>query len=381
MDLMTRVAMFRGERRTAWIRRVNELSNWRVLDNISRVRFRSPRDPTTMSQHRLNELLKRNSRSFYLTLRVLPAAVRPQISLAYLLARASDTVADTEIVSPMNRLDALDRLRERILGISDEALNFAELIQQQGAPAERELLRSTETALVELRRLSANDLKLVREVLETIISGQELDLQRFSSASRQKIIALQSDEELDDYTFRVAGCVGRFWTRLCAENVFSETERRKFAGTFEFEELGVRFGKGLQLVNILRDLPADLRNGRCYIPADKLREFELTPPDLLHVENESRFRPLYDRYLNLAESHLAAGWEYTNQISRRRINLRLACAWPILIGMETMKKLRAEPLLEATRRVKVSRAEVRGIIVHSVLRYPFKSWWRAMAEF
>jgi hypothetical protein len=49
--------------------------------------------------------------------------------------------------------------------------------------------------------------------------------------------------------------------------------------------------------------------------------------------------------------------------------------------METMKKLRAEPLLEATRRVKVSRAEVRGIIVHSVLRYPFKSWWRAMAEF
>ena len=35
----------------------------------------------------LNELLKQTSRSFYLTLRVLPAAVRPQIGLAYLLAR------------------------------------------------------------------------------------------------------------------------------------------------------------------------------------------------------------------------------------------------------------------------------------------------------
>ncbi len=42
----------------------------------------------------LNDLLKRTSRSFYLTLRVLPAAVRPQIGLAYLLARTTDTVAD-----------------------------------------------------------------------------------------------------------------------------------------------------------------------------------------------------------------------------------------------------------------------------------------------
>jgi farnesyl-diphosphate farnesyltransferase len=46
----------------------------------------------------LTDLLKATSRSFYLTLRVLPAAVRPQISLAYLLARTTDTIADTEIV-------------------------------------------------------------------------------------------------------------------------------------------------------------------------------------------------------------------------------------------------------------------------------------------
>ena len=31
----------------------------------------------------LNELLKQTARSFYLTLRVLPAAVRPQIGLAW----------------------------------------------------------------------------------------------------------------------------------------------------------------------------------------------------------------------------------------------------------------------------------------------------------
>ena len=67
------------------------------------------------------DLLKRNSRSFYLTLRVLPRAIRHQIGLAYLLARTTDTIADTEIVSPGQRLNALDQLRERFLGISADA--------------------------------------------------------------------------------------------------------------------------------------------------------------------------------------------------------------------------------------------------------------------
>ena len=74
-----------------------------------------------------NDLLKRNSRSFYLTLRVLPRAIRHQIGLAYLLARTTDTIADTEIVSPGQRLEALDQLRERIVGLSTDRLNFAEL--------------------------------------------------------------------------------------------------------------------------------------------------------------------------------------------------------------------------------------------------------------
>jgi len=51
-----------------------------------------------------NDLLKATSRSFYLTLRVLPAAVRSQIGLAYLLARTTDTIADTELVRWNNGL-------------------------------------------------------------------------------------------------------------------------------------------------------------------------------------------------------------------------------------------------------------------------------------
>ncbi len=54
----------------------------------------------------LTSLLRDVSRSFYWTVRILPGAIRPQIGLAYLLARATDTIADTEIVPVTERLQA-----------------------------------------------------------------------------------------------------------------------------------------------------------------------------------------------------------------------------------------------------------------------------------
>ena len=77
---------------------------------------------------------------------------------------------------------------------------------------------------------------------------------------------------------------------------------------------GIRFGKGLQLVNILRDLPADLKKGRCYLPVEKLEPAGLIPEVLLSPVNEAKFRPLFHDYLDRAESHLAAGWAYTNTL-------------------------------------------------------------------
>src|ERR1041385_2659752 len=94
----------------------------------------------------LISLLKDVSRSFYLTLRILPKKIRPQIGLAYLLARTTDTIADTEIVSLDRRLESLRALRERISGASAAPLSFGELTRQQSSPAERELLEKTEAS-------------------------------------------------------------------------------------------------------------------------------------------------------------------------------------------------------------------------------------------
>ncbi|MEO5802600.1 MAG: phytoene/squalene synthase family protein [Verrucomicrobiota bacterium] len=332
-----------------------------------------------MSSELLTSLLKEVSRSFYLTMRVLPGAIRSQISLAYLLARTTDTIADTEIISAERRLQALEKLRARILGTGAARLDFGELARHQASSGEKVLLERCEDSLALLLQFSKDDRQRIREVLDTITSGQELDLKRFAGANEKQIVALQTESELDDYTYRVAGCVGEFWTKTCLAHQFSNLEIHDDENLSEnsFEELGVRFGKGLQLVNILRDLPRDLRNGRCYLPADKLAEVGLAPADLLQPVNETKLHPLYHRYLDLAESHLAAGWKYTNLIPRGQMRLRLACAWPILIGAMMMGKLRSTNILNPAHHVKVSRGEVKNLIAKSFTLYPFARAWES----
>lgn len=330
----------------------------------------------------LTLLLRDVARSFYLTMRVLPGAIRPQISLAYLLARATDTIADTEIVPVEERLHALDHLRDRILGQTATPLDFVKF-RNDGAlsptrAAEAVLLSRAEDALALLAAFTPEDQQLIRDVLATITSGQALDLQRFGGAEHSagagnpNLTALQTDAELEDYTYRVAGCVGEFWTRLCRVHLFPQA--RLDAASLLAD--GIRFGKGLQLVNVLRDLPADLRRGRCYLPLAKLSTAGLAPADLLDPANEPRLRPLYRDYLALAEAHLAAGWAYTNRLPAGQVRVRLACAWPVLIGLRTLAKLRAGRVLDPTQRIKVSRAEIRHILMRSLLAYPWPHAWR-----
>ena len=320
----------------------------------------------------LRDLLEAVSRSFYLTLRVLPGPVRPQIGLAYLLARTTDTIADTRLLPSAQRLDALERLRDRIGTGSGPRLDFGGLARLQGSAAERALLERVEEALTVLAAFEPADQQRIREVLSVITSGQELDLARFGEADEKRIVALANEAELDDYTYRVAGCVGEFWTGMCRVHLFPEAE----VDEGFLRANGVRFGKGLQLVNVLRDLALDLQQGRCYLPADRLAAAGLAPADLLEPGNAARFRPLYHEYLGQAEAHLAAGWAYTNALPRRQVRVRLACAWPVLIGVKTLEKLRVGNVLDARHRIKVSRAEVRALVLRSLLRYPFPRAWR-----
>ena len=327
-----------------------------------------PYDPDQM----LTALLRDVSRSFHLTLRVLPARIRPQIGLAYLLARTTDTIADSELVPLKERLQALQTLRQRILGTEPVTPDFGELARHQGTVAERLLLEKCGASLALMESFSSTDQQLIRAVLEVITSGQELDLRRFAGATVDQVVALQTASELDDYTYRVAGCVGEFWTRMCRAHLFPNAALDEPALLAK----AVRFGKGLQLVNILRDVAADLRHGRCYLPESELAAHGLSAKALLQPDNEPRARPVYNQWLEAAEAHLRAGWDYTNMLPRSCVRVRLACAWPLLIGRDTLRLMRAGNPFDPAHRLKVSRGKVRAIIMRSVLLYPWDGAWK-----
>ena len=310
----------------------------------------------------IDTLLKDTSRSFFVTLEMLPKNIRRQVGLLYLLARVADTIADTKTGSAERLIEALTQYDSVAQGDSHELPDFTEIAALQEHEGEARLMENVGLAVSALELFDDEDKKLMRECLAIIISGQTLDLQRFGPANETGSISpLKTDAELDDYAYRVAGSVGDFWTHMTCNHIlnhsFSSGAKRE-----RLFSLGLRFGKALQMINILRDIPEDLRFGRCYIPIDSLQECDLKPNDLIEPDNMEKFRPLYDKYLDLTDAHLDAAVEYISMLPYSQFRLRAACMLPVLIGQRTVAMLREQNVLDSENRVKVSRAEMKDLI-------------------
>ena len=100
---------------------------------------------------------------------------------------------------------------------------------------------------------------LPRRPFEDLIDGVEMDLAH---------VRYQTFAQLADYCRRVASAVGL----VCVEIFgYRDSAARAYA---------VDLGMALQLTNIIRDVAADLRNGRVYLPAEDLARFRVTEDDL-----------------------------------------------------------------------------------------------------
>ncbi len=303
------------------------------------------------------------SRLFYTTLAVVPADVRDQIGLGYLFARAADTIADTDLIDRSRRLDFLSQLKAQFVS---EQISWSQIrdIQQAMGPlqqdsSERVLLERLEDCFRLFQECSPEDRRRVQRLMTTLTQGMEMDLSRFPGQSVEDLVALKTIDDLDRYTYYVAGCVGEFWTDLmCAHRKALASWNVK-----QMSDVGVRFGKGLQLTNIVKDVAHDLQKGRCYIPETMLDEVGLTPRDLLNETNLPRFRPVLSKLVRMAAEHLDQGWMYTMSIPRHEMRLRLSCMWPILSAGESLKLVLQSPdLLNPKVKVKIPRSKVYQIL-------------------
>ncbi len=285
------------------------------------------------------KILKDVSRSFYLSIRVLPKPMREPISLGYLLARASDTLADTEVLDPQLRLDLLEEF-QLILQNDDYASWLAkvstEVIPKQTHEGERVLLENMEGVFLWLDGVPEHELEAIQTVMGHILKGQRLDIERFE---RQKDFSFSSDAQLEEYCYLVAGCVGEFWSDI-GEITLEEFSVSQIG---QLHEWGANYGRGLQLINILRDLPNDLKAGRCYLP-------NVDPQNHEELLIESA------RWRHQAREYLADGRAYAASLIHRRT--RAATALPGLIGEATLHLMDQASWEELEAGIKIPRRSV-----------------------
>ena len=274
-------------------------------------------------------LLRDVSRSFYLSMAWLPEEMRPAISLGYLLARATDSVADTSSADTAQRLRVLQMMGRAVAGDSSaeelaelRVLLSGKMAEAQGKASERLLLQRFGECLDMLLALPAAQVALIRRVVSVIVEGQCWDLTYFEHRHQ-----LETDEETQRYTYLVAGCVGEFWTDLGYETMgarYSCPERQEL-----MRQAGIRFGRGLQLINILRDIREDAERGRSYLCSDEVL------------------------WQDRAERYLRDGLDYASRL--RHFRLRFAVALPALLGLSTLRLIRRR---KNQARVKVPRRKV-----------------------
>jgi farnesyl-diphosphate farnesyltransferase len=311
-------------------------------------------------------ILRKVSRSFYLSIFILPKKLRDPVAIGYLLARASDTIADTAELPIELRVEKLRLLARGIQGepLGDAIVDLsASIAPLQTSESERALIENLQSCLDWLDQSEVEDREDARTVLEQINRGQILDLERFRDPKR--IVALRTAADLDEYTYLVAGSAGEFWTRLCFRRLSKFTARSET----EMLELAKRYGMGLQLINILRDAGADLRAGRCYFPDEELAVTAMEPSQILREPD--RFQPIYRKWRGKAEQGIKAGIEYAEAIRNRRV--RIATVLPALIGARTLALLRDAGATALGRHIKVPRKEVRTVLTSLVTSFGSRS--------
>jgi farnesyl-diphosphate farnesyltransferase len=315
----------------------------------------------------LRHILKKVSRSFYLSLIILPRAVRTQISLAYLFCRIADTIADTRILSKPERLQALDTFREQFRLVTPAYTQLATLqtamLPQQADDGERQLMGSVVECFRLLVRMSPLDQQYIRDLVLTLTQGMQMDLRCFPGEHAAAVRALPDLAALDQYTYYVAGVVGEFWTKMHVTHLPALHGMQEQA----LCQLGVSFGKGLQMTNILRDIAQDFAHGRCYLPEKSLAQLHVKVADLRCPETLVHIRPLLLQLAGCTLGHFDHALEYILRLPTRAFRLRLSCMWPLLFAIQTVDLVcKAEDLLSPNARIKIPRHTVYSTMLRSL---------------
>lgn len=250
-------------------------------------------------------VLKETSRTFYIPITFLKADLKHSVASAYLVLRAIDEIEDHENISNVIKSELLMQLSELFKRPFSEQ-EYLEVI----APVKEQLPEVSIRLYEWVQACPEGSRSLMMETSSEMAFG----MAKWAKENWQ----VHTKEELDDYTYYVAGCVGVYLSKLWNWSYGQETN----------EELAIGFGRGLQAVNILRNQKEDREErGVSFVP-----------------DGWSR-----DQLFAYADENLAKANAYIETLNER--STVLFCRLPLAFAHKSLAAMKKGE-------VKMSRAEV-----------------------
>ena len=306
------------------------------------------------------EILPAVSRTFALSIRLLPGDLGNVVRTSYLICRIADTVEDEPTLAAEEKAELFDILSQCFERPEAVAQFTARVASITGDPAHVQLVRHSDLVFTVYRDLSEASRASVRRWVGEMIAG----MRKFSLAYPNGV-RIQSIEEYREYCYYVAGTVGYLLTDLWREHSPS-------IGPRQYDVLRERcraFAEALQTVNILKDVARDAEHeNSIYVPQELLRAHGNTHDTMLASNRIEATREALGALVQLAWRDLDEAKAYLLAVPRRAVSIRLFCALPLLFAYATLRDLtRNSDALVRREVVKISRSEVKSLTVLSVL--------------
>ncbi|MFP7477394.1 phytoene/squalene synthase family protein [Terribacillus saccharophilus] len=211
--------------------------------------------------------MKQHSASFYQAFRELPSPRKEAVFVIYTFCRMIDDSMD----EPENSVYTLDELE----------WNFHHLSKADG-----------HFIWPSLRWLFDTFPNLEKEPFFTQIKGQRMD---------EMHTQFKTFEQLEDYCYHVAGSVGEMLLPVLHEYPSEQ-----------IVQAGIKLGKAMQIVNILRDVGEDLERGRRYLPLSIMAAYDYSEEAFYAQESSLAFRQVVDELINTANNWFEEGLQGLN---------------------------------------------------------------------
>jgi len=299
---------------------------------------------------RLCQLLGGASRTFALTIPMLPPPLEKIVTLGYLLLRIADTIEDAYHWPKEQRLKMLEEFVVVLQQPANhlQAKKFAESFKGGSHGFENaghlEVLRQTPFIMEQFNRLPVGDISVITEHITRTIREMQYWL---GQHDKHNCLNLQQLKQLTDYCYSAAGIVGEMLTTLfSSHSPYITKEQLHYLRTLE-----VGYATGLQLTNIIKDSFRDHIEGRHYIPQEYLPFSPNANPD--------KIIPIFV----FAYRHLIQGIGYVMWLPLEEIGIRKFCLVPIVLAGATLEHLfKNREELYSGEDVKISREEASALL-------------------